>query len=417
MDDATAATVLQLQIEDIDELLQRQNNGERSDARVALLLYRRDLNERHALLTDRRIAFNYSTAVRTDIGVLAAALRDEAQCSTDRQLAQRLGGQAQSSTRPPSQPLQQGGVPPNHDLESINLARSIPPEFVFPVPRDVSDSIGGPSPHPFQPATTTKSSTAAIGLSLPPNAGRGESVEHGTSKRKRATSPTTEAPIDVSFDEAIELASGRLIDLTSEKPEAKRAKVMTEVQEQRRIPRSSTGFPTPIIRPPPIQDVCTGCTDLHDRKDMMEVSCKHSFCRDCTANLVTVSLEFGSNFPPSCCNMPVALDALYGHVSFDLIWSYQQKQEEIEKAYTLPCATSWCDTLILSDNIREKKGHCSTCSQDTCRDCKKQWHAGTSCKEREENEKLASLADAQGWRSCYNCGTFIDMIFGCNHMV
>ena len=412
MDDATAATVLQLQIEDIDELLQRQNNGERSDARIALLLYRRDLNERHALLTDRRIAFNYSTAVRTDSGILAAALRDEAQCSADRQLAQRLSGKAQ--TGQPPQPMQQAGVPPSHSLEAINLARSIPPEFVFPVPRGGSDSISGLNP---RPATTTKSAATTVSLSRSPNAAQSESVEHGTLKRKRAASPTAHSTIDLTSDSLVGLEVEPLIDLTSEKPEAKQAKVMTEEQEQRRIPRSSTGFPTPVIRPPPIQDVCTGCTDLHDRKDMMEASCKHSFCRDCSANLVTVALEVGSNFPPTCCNMPVALDALYGHVPFDLIWAYQQKQDEIEKAYTLPCATIWCETLIASDNIREKKGHCNTCSQDTCRDCKKQWHAGTSCKEREENEKLASLADAQGWRSCYNCGTFIDMIFGCNHMV
>lgn len=416
MDDATAATVRQLQIEDIDELLQRQSNGERSHARIALLLYRRDLNERHALLTDHRIAFNYSTAVRTDSGVLAAALRDEAQCSADRQLAQRLGGHAQTGAGPPSQPLQQAGVPLDYDLESINLARSIPPEFVFPVPRG-SDGISRLNPQPFQPATATKSASTTVSLAQSPNAGQGESVEYGTSKRKRAASPTTESPIDLTSDSPVQWSFERLIGLTTENTGTKRAKVMTEEQEQRRNPRSATGFPTPIIRPPPIQDVCTGCTDLHDRKDMMEASCKHSFCRDCTANLVTVALEVGSNFPPSCCNMPVALDALYGHVSFELIWAYQQKQDEIEKAYTLPCATPWCETLIASDQIREKKEHCSTCSQDTCRDCKKQWHAGTSCKEREENEKLASLADAQGWRSCYNCGTFIDMIFGCNHMV
>ena len=256
-----------------------------------------------------------------------------------------------------------------------------------------------------------------VSLSQLPPAVQSERVEQGSSKRKRAASPTPKPLIDLTSDPALELTSERLIDLTSEKPEVKRAKFMTEEQEQRRIPRSSTGFPTPIIRPPPIQDVCTGCTDLHDRKDMMETSCNHSFCRDCTANLVTVALEVGSNFPPSCCNMPVSLDALYGHVSFDLIWAYQQKQDEIEKAYTLPCSTPGCEALIASENIREKKGHCSTCSLDTCRDCKKQWHEGTSCKEREENEKLASLADAQGWRSCYNCGTFIDMIFGCNHMV
>lgn len=397
MDDATAATVLELQLQDIDELLKRCNAGRGpSDAQLALQLYRRDLHERYALLSDRRIALSIGTAVRTDSGVLAATRWEEVQCASDRQFALRLSGQVQSVAGPPLSPPQRVEGLPSQDLDAVNLARSIPPSFVFPVPQD---------------ATQDAVALAAAFLSELDRSTLNPLEEHtdaqddvlylGSSKRKRAPSPTTDSHANPG----------------SEKPAAKRVQISPHEHKPNSTSDSSNHFPTPIIRPSPIHEVCTGCTDRYPRKDMMEAPCKHYYCHDCTSNLVTVSLELGSNFPPSCCTVPVTLDAIYGHVSFDLVWDYQQKRDEMEKAYTLQCATSGCDTLIASEEIKGKKGRCKTCNQDTCRDCKNQWHEGTSCKEREENQKLATLADAQGWRSCYNCGTFIDMIFGCNHMV
>lgn len=95
MDDATAETVLSLQLEDLDGILAGEEAteeiGEVTDQRLAVTLYRDQLRERVSSLADRRMSLSIGSAVWQD-GVLLttsrahefAATRDRIRCATSR---------------------------------------------------------------------------------------------------------------------------------------------------------------------------------------------------------------------------------------------------------------------------------------------------------------------------------------------
>lgn len=89
IDDATAALILQLENEDIEELLRARKgkgrHGEQSDADLALLTYQKELQDRVTILADQRMCQSLTQAVISDATLLSesraqenAAVRDHA---------------------------------------------------------------------------------------------------------------------------------------------------------------------------------------------------------------------------------------------------------------------------------------------------------------------------------------------------
>ena len=149
---------------------------------------------------------------------------------------------------------------------------------------------------------------------------------------------------------------------------------------------------------------------------MMNLSCKHSYCKKCSTGYVEVALRLDSPFPPSCCDLPITLAMLEGHISSTLTNQYQEKQDEIDAAYTIKCATSWCQHRIYSQNVQVVQVRCPACCLDTCRECAESWHEGRLCHEQEDREGLATLAGEKGWQACYGCGEVVELTHGCNHI-
>ena len=386
MDEATAAAVLQLQLQDIDELLQPHNaGGDRSDAELALRLYQTDLNNRDALLSDRRIAYSISTAVRTDSSILADLSRDEVQCSTDRQLALRLGGQRSSRTLlslslPPetSQPLSEA-------QRALNRASLLPPDFVFPVTRGAH-----PEGYPFNESEEVPTSRDNTGK-------ESKSRINQPSQLKLVAAKTMGSLADlVSIIRYSMAGNAKLAPPSS-----------TENQATAAVASKASHTTT--------TQTCAACGDDVLHNEMMNLSCGHSYCGDCVVGLVMTALDSDSGFPPSCC-LPIKLETLSGHISPDLIRRYKQKQYKIADACILLCATNGCKTLLFPQDIEGAKGHCKTCCRNTCRNCKSQWNDGHSCNEGKERERLEKLAKENGWQTCYTCRTVVSISFGCNHM-
>lgn len=160
---------------------------------------------------------------------------------------------------------------------------------------------------------------------------------------------------------------------------------------------------------------CAGCGDDLARDTMMQLSCKHSYCRECSTEYVEVALRLNLKFPSSCCDSPITLAMLEGHISSALADKYQEKQDEIIANHTIRCAISWCKHLIYSQNVHTMEFRCSACCLDTCRECAGT-HEGRACHEQEDRERLATLAGEKGWQACYCCGEVIELNHGCNHI-
>ncbi|KAL8908883.1 MAG: hypothetical protein Q9171_005280 [Xanthocarpia ochracea] len=94
IDDASAALILELQREDIEEL-QRSSKGknredEVSDIDLAVQLYHQDLEQTSAVLTDRCMSRSLARAVIADSALLTDVVKREDTFANDRLMAERL---------------------------------------------------------------------------------------------------------------------------------------------------------------------------------------------------------------------------------------------------------------------------------------------------------------------------------------
>ncbi|MCJ1239604.1 hypothetical protein MMC14_007602 [Varicellaria rhodocarpa] len=96
MDDLTAALIIQLQLEDINDLRQRSKgkNAEGSilDSQVAQCEYQKELERFQTIIQDRRMSHSISQAVESDANIITRAKTEEDHAARDHRLACTLGG-------------------------------------------------------------------------------------------------------------------------------------------------------------------------------------------------------------------------------------------------------------------------------------------------------------------------------------
>ncbi len=104
VDDATATLILQLQNRDIEELIQaskgKNQDGEPSDADLAVALYQQELQQMRIILTDRCMGRSFTQAVINDGLLLRESVAAENTAASDRALAHRLAGIATPTAAP-----------------------------------------------------------------------------------------------------------------------------------------------------------------------------------------------------------------------------------------------------------------------------------------------------------------------------
>ena len=402
MDDETAATVLQLQLEDINDLLRDSSLGGEppitTDARTALELYQGDLRDRETLFNDRRMARSMGRAVLTDRRMIAVSRRNELTCERDHSLALRMNGQAQPTPQAIATPPVPNNEAISEDLASYNHVRRIHPEAVFPIPHG-----SGEKPN----ANTSGSSHSTAEENSRLNALRDTHRENILSHITAGMDPIRDhAPLVLTRHLNETETHQRTLPRGSDSPKSSN-KIHAHSHPEEPFTKSQ------VID---AQPRCAGCEDPFPQAEMLQASCEHCYCHSCIAQYVEVALLPGSTFPPSCCESPLTATILQGHISPHLLHRYNTKQEDASTLFSLTCATQWCKAAISSDHLQGSKAHCSNCIQDTCRNCKLTWHEGETCEEGKDRGELAKLAESEGWQICHACGALISISSGCNHM-
>jgi hypothetical protein len=106
MDEASAALIIQLQIQDSQQLSDaygikgKGREGQLSDSQLAAYLYREDLQRNASILADRQMTRSIAQACQTDGEILTTSLSEERTAASDRQTACRLGGVADPNHTP-----------------------------------------------------------------------------------------------------------------------------------------------------------------------------------------------------------------------------------------------------------------------------------------------------------------------------
>ena len=397
MDNATAATCIRSQLDDIDTILQGHNteaegNGD-SDARLALQMYQEDIKAREMVLQDRRIACSIGAAVASDGDLIEEARREGYICSRDQQITVPLGEQRDSRVAPNE--LRRRSEAVDDALAALNRDSQIPTDYVFPVARGVSD-VGKTEPkelclvsaadHHVQASFDLEKSRTHLESDF-------GSVQLGQ--------PSLQSTIK---ENAI---WGSLMSPTTPKS------VENVPPKSPLTTPTSTSTASDTASAP---NTCTSCGDDGLSEDMINTTCGHSYCLECTIQYVQVSLRPDSIFPPSCCDLPLTLAMIQDHISLDVMRQYTAKQDEIANACSLRCAQPSCKTMIPLENIEESKGRCPVCHQNTCRNCKLVWHGSDVCKEGKEREEIVKLAKEKGWQFCFMCRNCVGISHGCNHI-
>ncbi len=99
--DQTANLILELHLRDIEELLStskgKGREGEHSDADLALLIYQHELEERDAIIADRRMARSHSRAVLSDSATVTKLVTENDVATRDRAMALEISGTGATS--------------------------------------------------------------------------------------------------------------------------------------------------------------------------------------------------------------------------------------------------------------------------------------------------------------------------------
>jgi len=99
IDEATAALIVQLQLEDCESIITtvegkgKGREGELSDTQLALQLYQEDMQRNDAVIKDRRMTKSIAQACQTDGNIVTASRSEEQTSANDHELACRLSGQ------------------------------------------------------------------------------------------------------------------------------------------------------------------------------------------------------------------------------------------------------------------------------------------------------------------------------------
>lgn len=200
-------------------------------------------------------------------------------------------------------------------------------------------------------------------------------------------------------------------------------------------PSSSAGNSTSqrIPVPPPVTKrstaVCAVCNEpplssstlsssSKDAKGLAVLPCGHAYCATCLNNLFRAAVKDLSLFPPRCCGVHIPLDGKDDEGG---------KEERDKKGAHSKVGASkssagvgyrpWLETETVAALERRLKSAKETVVEKTAAVEQSAATTATATTSPEVDEEFLRMAEACGWARCYGCGRFVELEFGCNHMV
>ncbi|KAK8175099.1 ibr finger domain-containing protein [Phyllosticta citrichinensis] len=160
---------------------------------------------------------------------------------------------------------------------------------------------------------------------------------------------------------------------------------------------------------------CEVCQEDRRFFDLARLPCNHEFCRDCVDHLFRRSVEDESLFPPRCCQQRIPFSSVRIFLGPETARSYKEKEPELETPNRSYCHKAKCSAWIPPRNTKGDIGTCPKCATRTCIICKGAAHK-RDCPQDEGTNQVLKVAAVNGWRRCHNCGSVIQLSFGCNHV-
>ncbi len=167
-----------------------------------------------------------------------------------------------------------------------------------------------------------------------------------------------------------------------------------------------------------LKETCVICRYHFDYRDLFKADCRHYFCAPCMTSGFKHSIKDGSLTPFQCCGIPVRFtpDIVYRLLGHEFIAKYAALNFKSLAVRPIYCHVQYCQAFIPDGYQIHGFASCPQCHAITCTKCTMKYHYG-NCRPSEDFEKLKALALAKGWKKCYRCGTFVEKVAGCSHMM
>eukprot|EP00040_Diaphanoeca_grandis_P027499 m.156649 g.156649 ORF g.156649 m.156649 type:complete len:595 (+) comp31012_c0_seq1:1-1785(+) len=184
---------------------------------------------------------------------------------------------------------------------------------------------------------------------------------------------------------------------------------------------AATFVPLPAVA----REVLTCATCMEASEDTTALPCGHNICKFDLQELVKVSLTDASLLPLKCCKQGIPCSLISSTVSPLMASKYAERCMDVSPVERMYCQNPVCSAFInlepfAGTGLREIE--CPTCGKDLCIQCKTRAHPHVTCEtwaatnEAERDATLFDLAKQEGWATCFNCNTLVELHFGCNHM-
>ncbi|KAG8165150.1 hypothetical protein KVR01_005425 [Diaporthe batatas] len=152
---------------------------------------------------------------------------------------------------------------------------------------------------------------------------------------------------------------------------------------------------------------CLACYEERPARKTVKLSC-HAYCKGCFRQL-----------PPKCCG-PIDEATCLKNIPRGLRKVYKAKKLEYSvpshKRYYCP----WPDCgIFVPDDEKDKPFDRARCKRRhvTCRKCLGAAHNDpVNCEENQDLKLVTQMADREGWRRCWKCGTMIEHTSFCRRM-
>lgn len=147
----------------------------------------------------------------------------------------------------------------------------------------------------------------------------------------------------------------------------------------------------------------------------MSGTCGHSYCKDCTIDFFSMSIQDRGIFPPRCCGVALPLDQALHLLPAELCQRFRESSVEYHTQNPLYCHRRECSSFIPTP-ASQGVAKCPQCGAETCCTCRSAAHDGEDCPQDLDLQQLREISQAERWQRCPGCKHLVGISSGCNHI-
>jgi hypothetical protein len=162
---------------------------------------------------------------------------------------------------------------------------------------------------------------------------------------------------------------------------------------------------------------CAVCFDTHAKGLVTKLTCEHTYCDPCVANMCMAALSDEQLLPIRCCNQEMPSKVLRRALNADQMRKLEAALAEHKCNNRLYCPNPVCSEFIGERGVHDKaERSCDSCTASYCASCGEDWHDGVCLAEMADEEELRNVAASEGWQQCSQCRRIVEKSDGCDHM-